>query len=424
MSAIFHLATKEFRLLFRDKVGLFWAFCFPVMMALFFGTIYGGSGQGSRGIKVAVVDEDQSEGSTEFVQSLTKSASLRTEILELDQAVAKVRKGELAAYIHIKKGYGANGAFFGGGGSNLEIGIDPSRKAEEGYLQGILMQTSFQSMTDRFSDPEKMRQQVDRALDSIKKSTTLSEKQKTTLSDLMTNLNQWSRDAREPAASGTREKLDMSMMKLDVKSIAKEDSGPRSSYDVTFPQGVMWGILGTITSFAIGLAIERNNGTLLRLRLAPLSYAQILAGKALACFLTCMLIVTVILMFGKLVFGVRIDQPLYLALAIASCGVCYTGIMMFLSTLGKTERAVNGVGWGILMPLTLVGGGSIPVFFMPDWLQRVSNFSPIKWSILGMEGGIWRGFSLEEMLVPCGIQVAIGIVCFAVGVMSMRKLEG
>ncbi len=96
-----------------------------------------------------------------------------------------------------------------------------------------------------------------------------------------------SRDAREPAASGTREKLDMSMMKLDVKSDCQEDSGPRSSYDVTFPQGVMWGNSGHHhLLFAIGLAIERNNGTLLRLRLAPTLLRQILAGKALACFLT------------------------------------------------------------------------------------------------------------------------------------------
>ena len=46
----------------------------------------------------------------------------------------------------------------------------------------------------------------------------------------------------------------------------------------------MWGIIGCVMTFAIGLVSERVHGTFVRLQMAPLTRAQILAGKALACF--------------------------------------------------------------------------------------------------------------------------------------------
>jgi ABC-2 type transport system permease protein len=61
--------------------------------------------------------------------------------------------------------------------------------------------------------------------------------------------------------------------------------------------------------------------------------------------------------------------------------------------------------------------------FMPDWMQTASNLSPIKWGILALEGAIWRGFSWTEMLLPCGILLAVGAVCFALGVRNLARAE-
>jgi len=57
---------------------------------------------------------------------------------------------------------------------------------------------------------------------------------------------------------------------------------------------------------------------------------------------------------------------------------------------------------------------------MPRWMATTGNFSPVKWAILAMEGALWRGFSLREMLLPCAILVAVGIVTFAIGVRTFR----
>lgn len=94
--------------------------------------------------------------------------------------------------------------------------------------------------------------------------------------------------------------------------------------------------------------------------------------------------------------------------------------MMMIAGLGRTEQAASGAGWAILMPMTLFGGGMMPQFIMPGWMQTLGNLSPVKWAILGMEGAVWRGFTLGDMLLPAALLLAFGAVCFAVGIRGLR----
>ena len=166
---------------------------------------------------------------------------------------------------------------------------------------------------------------------------------------------------------------------------------------------------------------ERIAGTYLRLRLAPLSWGQLLAGKGMACFLASMGVSVFLLILGHLLFGVRLGNPLLLLLGLVCTACCFVGIMMLLATLGKTEQGVAGAGGGILMPLAMLGGGMIPLIAMPPWLQTASSASPIKWSILAVEGAVWRDFSLAEMVLPCAILVGVGVVCFCLGVRNLAR---
>jgi ABC-2 type transport system permease protein len=49
------------------------------------------------------------------------------------------------------------------------------------------------------------------------------------------------------------------------------------------------------------------------------------------------------------------------------------------------------------MPLSMVGGAMVPTFVMPSWIQSISFISPIRWTMLAIEGGVWRNFSIAEM---------------------------
>jgi ABC-2 type transport system permease protein len=114
--------------------------------------------------------------------------------------------------------------------------------------------------------------------------------------------------------------------------------------------------------------------------------------------------------------------PLFV-LAVLCTLLCFVGLMMFICTLGRTEQSVGGAGWAMLMIMAMFGGGMVPLAFMPSWLRPFSHISPVKWSILAIEGAIWRKFSFVEMLSPCLVLLAFGAAAFLLGVFSLRRQE-
>jgi ABC-2 type transport system permease protein len=422
MNKIITLALKDLRLLSRDYFGLFWIFAFPLLFALFFGSVMGGGG-GQTSLTVALVDEDQSEASKAFIQKLKEKDALKVEeVQSRAQAEELVRKGKRPAYVILLAGFGESGGFFGKKSATIELGFDPGRKAEAGFLQGFLMEASFANVQQQFTDPKKSRAQLQKAAQDIDQSKAMKPEVKKALKDLFGGLNRFFDQMDDKALMEGGPGFSMGE-NLTKKEVFRQGSPHFSAFEISFPSAIIWAIMGCITSFSISIVTERVAGTFLRLRIAPLTWGQLLVGKGLACFLACTGVAVFLLLVGHFLFGVRLANPLGLVLAIVSTSVCFVGMMMLLATLGKTEQGVAGAGWGILMPLAMLGGGMIPLIAMPPWMQTASNISPIKWGIVGLEGAIWRGFDLGEMLLPCAILLAIGSTCFILGIKNLARIE-
>jgi ABC-2 type transport system permease protein len=206
--------------------------------------------------------------------------------------------------------------------------------------------------------------------------------------------------------------------------VRNEKVRPSSAFDFTFPQGILWGVIGSALGFALSLVTERTRGTLMRLETSPLSRLDVLAGKALACFVAIAAVESILLAIGVSFFGIRPASWAMLAAAALAVAVCFVGMMMTVAVLGRTEQSAGGLGWAIMMPLAMFGGGMIPLFVMPSWMQTVSNVSPVKWGILALEGATWRGFSASEMALPISVLLGVGVVGFALGVRLFRSGEG
>ena len=453
MNALLHIAVKDLRVLSRDRAALFWIFAFPLMYALFFGAIFGDSGDGGgrARVKLAIVDEDGTQDSARLVERLAHHESLQVaragaqepgadsstgavQLATIEEARAAVRRGDALAYLRIPAGFHISPfALFGGGNENpaqLEVGIDPSRSAEAGFLQGILMETVFGGMGDSLRDPGRMQSDIARMREELNGSDEVSSAQKQILGTFFSSLEQFSAEMEFEVASNSEGEAPTAaasgLMNLvrTVDVTRERGRAPRSAFEITFPSSMLWGLMSVALGFAITLVRERTQGTMLRLRIAPISRAQLLAGKALACFAACLFVLLFLAVFGIVALDVHIESPFLALLAMACTSFCFTGLMMTVSVLGKTEQAVAGASWGLMMPFAMIGGGMIPLIAMPPWLATLSNFSFFKWGILSLEGAIWRGFTLGDMLTPCSILIATGLVFFAIGLTVFRRSEG
>lgn len=369
MSALFALAIKDLKVLFRDRMGFVSAFVWPLLIAVFFGSFAPGPGTDQDQLvlvlDLAIADEDGSDASAALVTAMEDHPSLVPQELGRSEAETQIRKGKLAVLVVIPAGYAQ--AHTAGEPAPVELVTDPRRSAEAGLARGLLTQLAFEQ--------------------------------------------RWGEGATE------------SPIAIEERRVEATAGRPPSPYAITFPQGMMWAVISCTASFGISIVTERSEGTLMRLRVAPLARGAILAGKALAFLLSAAALMTVILGIGIFIFGLEVAAPLKLVAAMTSVALGFTGLMMVLSVLGKTPRAASGVSWAILMVASMLGGAMLPLFMMPPWMQMASKLSPVSWALLALEGAIWREYSWAELAVPCAGLIVFGLACFAFGSAHFKRQD-
>jgi ABC-2 type transport system permease protein len=416
MRSTLALARKDLRILFRLRSGLFFSFVWPVVVAVLFGAAFSGQGSGQPRLAVAIVDADNTPGSSAFIDKLAASGDFIVERTSRAQGEDLVRRRQRAAMIVVLPGFGeASERMFYGAPRALEIANDPARGAEASMIEGLVMKHAMSDVQTLFSDPGRSRAMVATSRRELENAGNVSAT--APLARFLAELDSF---LSAPAVSAGNGEAWQPIV-ITKRAMAREQRGPANSFEVTFPQGIVWGIIGCIMTFAVGLVSERVHGTFVRLQMAPLTRTQILGGKAIACLTAIAILQIILLTIGVVGFGIRPSSWLLLSLACLCTALAFVGFMMMIASLGRTEQAVAGAGWAMLMPMAMFGGAMMPQFVMPGWIQTIGSASPVKWAILGLEGAMWRDFGVSEMLVPCAVMLTFGAVCFAIGLRGLRE---
>ena len=89
----------------RNRGGMFFTFVWPVLVTVLFGIMFGGNDDGEQGkVRIAVVDEDNSDGSRAFLKKLEESFELSP--MTRADAENAVRRGQRTGFIVVKPGFG------------------------------------------------------------------------------------------------------------------------------------------------------------------------------------------------------------------------------------------------------------------------------------------------------------------------------
>lgn len=426
MRIIVAMAAKDIKILFRDKLGFFFTVFFPLMMAIFFGAMFANLSRGPASIPVALVDEDRTSGSERFIARLEAAGGLDLEQIPRHQALDQVRRGQTAVMVTLSPGFGAAIDNPFRTTPQIELAVDPTQFAAAGMLRGILLEAAGAELQALMSDPSRIQatnDQNSRVIEQLPSSPARDDF--LTFLDLTPRISSLIEELGLGAATtGAAGGFGGPPLEISQTPVQAEQRGPTNSYATSFAQAMLWTLIGGSVSFSMSIAIERSRGTLMRLLVSPITNRHLLAAKGLACLATILTTSTALITLGITVFGVKPTSYPLLALALLCGSICFCGIMMALSVIGRTEQAAAGVGWGIALPFSMLGGGMVPLFLMPEWMQRLGSISPMKWALVAYEGAIWRGFALNEMLLPCTVLVVIGVVAFSIGARFLRWETG
>lgn len=127
---------------------------------------------------------------------------------------------------------------------------------------------------------------------------------------------------------------------------------------------------------------ERREGTLKRLRAAPISRTQILCGKMVPCFLLSLAQGFFLLVAGKLVFNMNWgSEPLWLIPLVFTTSLAAMGMSLLVASLARTETQVAIYGTLLVLVLAGISGCMMPRDLMPEQMKQLSRIAPHAWAL-------------------------------------------
>jgi ABC-2 type transport system permease protein len=161
---------------------------------------------------------------------------------------------------------------------------------------------------------------------------------------------------------------------------------------------IMLGLLG----LPIPLARYREIGWLRRISTTPVSPARLLAAQVVINLILAATSFTILIAGSAFIFGAL--GPIEIAgfiLSIALATVAMFSLGLLIAAVASSQGVAGGMATGLLYPLLFFAGVYVPTEFMPNYLQTISNFTPVGAAVqaLGrsMQGAFPSGMSLLVM---------------------------
>ena len=180
-------------------------------------------------------------------------------------------------------------------------------------------------------------------------------------------------------------------------------------------------IIGTLVT-AQNVARERELGTLEQINVTPITRTQFIAGKLAPAWITGMVLFTVGLTLGRVVFGIPLRGPVWVVfLGAAVYLVVALGIGLFVSTVTRTQQQTMFVAFFILMIYLLMSGMFTPLESMPRWAQYVGAATPVRHFVWVMRAVLVRGGDIGTAWRTIGGLGLAGIAVLGLAVRQYHK---
>jgi ABC-2 type transport system permease protein len=172
--------------------------------------------------------------------------------------------------------------------------------------------------------------------------------------------------------------------------------------------GVMGLILLLVSAMMTSISIvkEKEFGTMEILLVSPMKPWLVVVSKAIPYFILSLVNVLTILILSVTVMGLPIKGSFILLMAITIIYIlCALSLGLLISTVTNSQLAAMLISLvGLMLPVIILSGYTVPIANMPEILQMISNLSPAKWYIMAIKNvmikgtGVW-GIYKESLVI-------------------------
>ncbi len=171
------------------------------------------------------------------------------------------------------------------------------------------------------------------------------------------------------------------------------------------PAWTLFAIFFIIVPLSINMVKEKSQGTFVRLRTNPVSYATVLGGKTAVFLLVCLIQFVLMVLVGIYLFPsiglptLDVSGKLFLAFIVALfSGFAAVGLGLLLGTVANSQEQAAPFGATFVVVLAALGGVWVPVFMMPNFMQIVSNLSPMNWGLNAFYNVFLRNAGISQIV--------------------------
>lgn len=364
-----HIAKKEIISALRNKSTFLFMLAFPIALMLILGLALSNAFSGSveiEGIKMAYKFEQASPALTAGWQSFAKAAEdsgIAIEPLPAGQdGKQAVKEAEYAAYAVVSdKGIG----FYDNSRSTIESNI----------LQGML-----RSFADRYN--------------------------------LVTAFA--SADAA-PQSDG------QSTAQLVKASSLTPDSKPNSMDYYAVAMTTMIALYAALNASAL-IESERIRHTIVRLSAAPVSKAEIFAGKVLGSTVINAIFIVAVMLISHFAFGANWgNHPGHVLLVLITEVLMAVGFGLAVGMIFRS-KASHSFLLIFIQIASFVGGAYFPVDDFGGFVGAVSYYSPLRWNNTGVIETVFGG-NTASAVWAAGSNLAAAAVLLVICILLIRRRE-
>jgi ABC-2 type transport system permease protein len=373
------LVRKDLVLYFSNRRALVMSILAPIVIAAFFGSIFGSGNDKPTRIPIAFADRDASALSKAIAASVKADPAFEVKDDDEAAAIAMAHEGKVRAAVVLPAGFGeqARAALVAGADKPVvAVHYDPSQATALTLVRGLLAQHVMKALGESLGG------------------------------------GGGAPGSGAPRASA----FSLPFTTQAVESTAGTDK-PYNGYAHSFAgMGVQF-ILFMGIEVGVGVLLARRLGLWKRLRAAPLSRSLLLGSHIASGAITAFVLLAIIYAAAIGIFHVRIDGSVagFVGIAIAFA-LLTSSFGLLIAAIGKTPEATRGLAIFATLVMVMLGGAWVPSFVFPPWLQTASLVVPTRWAVDGLDAMTWRGLGFDAAIAPIAVLLAFSALFAAIAI--------
>jgi len=170
------------------------------------------------------------------------------------------------------------------------------------------------------------------------------------------------------------------------------------------PAWALFAIFFIVVPLSINLVKEKSQGTSVRIRTSPTPYFIHILGKTFTYLIICVIQFLLMVAVGIWIFPLM-DLPqfdvsgkmFHLLIVTLFAGLAAIGFGILIGTVSNTQEQSAPFGATSVVVLAAIGGIWVPVFLMPEFMQKIAQLSPMNWGLNAYYDIILRNSGIGEI---------------------------